>query len=133
MTLIEPQRFLDDLERQLRRLSAQAQMAFGAMCCDRHFPEYLRFSKEQRWGDPNTLRVAIDLTWMIASDHKKVNHSELSSLLKQCIEATPDSDDFPTVVSDYAQDVAAMVCHLLKFLEERNITSIVEVASKARD
>jgi uncharacterized protein YjaG (DUF416 family) len=133
MTLVEPQRFLKDLEQQLPLLSPQQQMTFGTMCCERHFSEYLRFSAEQDWGDPNALRLAIDLAWTIVLDDKKVNQDELKTLLEQCIEATPDSDDFPTVVSDYAQDAAIMICHLVKFLEERNPGSVVQIASRARD
>lgn len=133
MTLTEPQRFLNDLEQQLTVLSPKQQLTFGAICCERHFPEYLRFSIDQHWGDPNALRLAIDLVWKEVSDDKPTNLEELKALLERCIEATPDSDDFPRAVSDYAQDAAIMVCHLINFLEERNPSSVVQIASRARD
>jgi uncharacterized protein YjaG (DUF416 family) len=133
MTLVEPQCFLNNLEQKLKLLSAQQQMAFGAMCCERHLPEYLRFSAEQDWGDPDALRLAIDSAWTMVVDDKKMNQQELKGLLEKCIAATPDSDEFPTVISDYAQDVAIMVCLLLQFLENCNPVAIVQVASRARD
>ena len=133
MTITEPQRFLDDLEQQLVIFSPIQQLAFGAICSERHFPEYLRFSTEQHWGNPDVLKRAIDVAWAVAAGEGEFDREQAQVLLAQCVDATPDSDDFPNVMSDYAQDAAIMVCHLVQFLGERSPRSLVLLASRARD
>jgi uncharacterized protein YjaG (DUF416 family) len=124
---------LKDLAQRLLLLTAQQQAAFGALCCDRHLPQYVEFSKEQLWGDPSPFRRALDLAWLKAVD-EEIEGGILETLLDQCVEATPDSDDFPAVESvSCAQDAAIMVCHLVKFLETGGSQSIVDVSSRARD
>jgi uncharacterized protein YjaG (DUF416 family) len=130
---VEPQVFLNGLERQLLTLSHTQQLAFGTMCCDRHLADYLRFSADLKWGDPDALKRAINLAWATVADGQVTTRVDLDALLANCVDATPDSDDFPRGMSDYAQDAAIMVCHLIEFLKDGKIRSIVQIASKARD
>ncbi len=131
--LVEPQLFVSRLNEQLATLTPLQQLTFGALCCERHLPEYKRFSADQNWGDVHVLDQSIDLAWSFIRGDQTADPKALEGLLAQCIEATPDSDDFPSAVSDYAQDSAIMVCHLVQFIAEGKVSSIVHLASRARD
>ncbi len=133
MPIVEPQVFLNGLDQELAPLSRAQQLAFGALCCERHLPDYLRFSVNVSWGDPDVLKKAINLAWSVVAGEHGMTRNDLEALLASCVEATPDSDDFPLGVSDYAQDAAIMVCHLIQFIEDGKTSSVVQIASKARD
>ena len=133
MPLVDPRAFLKSLEAELVNLSHSQQLAFGALCCERHLPDYLRFNVATNWGDANVLKKAIKLAWRIVASEQRIDRNDLSTLLTSCVEATPDSDDFPLTVSDYAQDSATMVCLLIRYIEDGKSSSIVQIAARARD
>jgi len=130
--LIEPEAYLNSLHQQLEVMPPEKQLAFGAFCCESHLPDYLGFSMEEHWGNPDLFREAIDISWAaIAGEHEE--DAKLQALLAKCVDATPDADDFETVLVDFAQDAAIMICHLIKFMESKDPQSIVSAASRARD
>src|SRR5580704_15881052 len=130
---IEPQAFIDGLSQQLDVLSFQKQLAFGAICCERHQSDYLAFKTQEHFGNSEALRRGIDAAWARILDEPISDEQPLTLMLAECVGATPDAGDFETVLVDYAQDAAIMVCHLIKFMETKDTQSIVSLASKARD
>ncbi len=121
------------LKKRLVPLTAQQQIAFGALCCQRHLPEFIAFRAEQGWGDLDPFSRALDLAWLQVSVDR-VEREDVENLLKQCEAETPDADDFPNVESiGCAQDAAIMVCHLVEFLGTGDPSSVLDIASRARD
>jgi hypothetical protein len=53
----------DELRKLLLGLGAQQRLAFGLACSERLYPNYVVFADEQGWGEPKTLRAALDLAW----------------------------------------------------------------------
>jgi uncharacterized protein YjaG (DUF416 family) len=129
----ESQKFLDDLPTQLTSMSRWQQMAFGALCCNRHLPSYVHFSELQGWGDPQSLQIAIDMVWTTIATHKIGSDETLFALLKACEAAIPDSDTFFTAEADYAQDTAIMVITMIKFVGTARLDFLLHCAELARD
>jgi uncharacterized protein len=129
----ESQAFLDGLEKELQALPLRHQLAYAAVTCERHFGDYRSFSQDQNWGDPTVLREAFDTAWTIILGRADFASAELNALLAKCIEAIPDSSDFSMPSSDYAQNVAIMVVHLVEFMKKPDLKFVVQIATLARD
>lgn len=120
------------LRARLERLDAQAQLAFGASCCERLIPSYLAFQEEAGWGDVVILRKALNATWVSLVD-LDLPASHAQTLLADCERIIPDSEDFDTLYASAAQDACLAVCSLMDFLLERDVDKIVDIAGFATD
>lgn len=129
----EPQRFLDGLEEKLRALPAHCQLAFGASICERHFQDYIDFSRDEEWGDGDSLREALNLAWTVAVEESALPMTGLDGLLAKCMSAIPDTEDFQTASVSDALDVGIMVVLSLEFMRNCDPREIVQVAAQARD
>ena len=81
---IDPQVFLNDLEQQLATMAPEQQLVFGAICSERHFPDYLTFSAMVRWGNPEPLRRAINEAWASSAGESRLDAGTLDKLLTEC-------------------------------------------------
>lgn len=130
---IDPQGFLKDLEQQLATMTQEQQLVFGAVCCERHFPDYVNFSKMAKWGDPEALRRAINQAWASLSGEARLDVGALDKLFGKCEQAAPDTEDFPIPEVSDALDVAIMACNLIEFLRRPDPRFILELTSLSLD
>lgn len=96
------------LRSALSHLSKSRCAAFAAACSERLFPNYIRFSLEERWGDPEVLRRALDDVWRVARGGNVVR-DRLESLFDACVAVTPDTEDFTSPRVSPALDAAGAI------------------------
>jgi uncharacterized protein YjaG (DUF416 family) len=125
--------FLKQLEKSLQALPGYVQVAFAVACCDRHFENYVYFSRQQGWGNPEILREAINAAWLAFTKRDLAASNAIDLLLNECRKAVPDSEQFSTPLVGYAQDLAIMVVHCADFMRRNDPSLIVMIASPARD
>ncbi len=124
------------LETNLRALLHVYQLAFAAACCERAYPNYVRFFQLARWGGPSALRTSLDRIWdFIESSTLVLN--EIEELEQKCEAVTPDLDDFSTAEIDLeaaaAQEAAFMVRLLLQFCRDQQVSYALRIATFAKD
>jgi uncharacterized protein len=124
--------FLDSLDAELRQMPWARQLAFAASCCERAFPNYVVFSGQAGWGDPAVLRQSLDKTWRFV-EGEPFPEDEIRKLKQRCEAATPDADDFESVVVGPGQEAAFCVHLLLDFCLERDRRSAVRISTWVRD
>lgn len=124
--------FLEELPETLRTLPHERQLAFAASCCERAFPNYVAFSKQEDWGDPRLLRMCLDRVWSFIEGNY-LPEAEAREMVNQCRAMTPDSDDFPSGNATAAQEAALMVILLLQLCHDKMPDHAVGVATFARD
>ena len=122
----------DALERQLDHLPLPHRVAFAAACCERLLPNYSAFAREVGWGQPDTLRAALDYVWS-ALDGGSVDHDEIDRLMERCDAVIPDTEDFDTSSVSAALDAGTAVVGTLRSLRDGDPRHVVEVASYCRD
>ena len=83
--------YLDALEKELEKLPPMHRVAFAASCCERLLPNYSAFAREEGWGDPSVLRIALDEVWQILPG-KSANADRIGQLKEGCEGAMPDFD-----------------------------------------
>ena len=122
----------DSLGRELDQLPRAHRVAFAAACCERLLPNYAAFAHEVQWGEPDTLRGAVDHIWsVLAGSH--LDRAEIERLIEQCDSVIPDTEDFDTISVSSALDAGAAVVGTLRSLLDGDTRHIVEVASYCRD
>jgi uncharacterized protein YjaG (DUF416 family) len=126
------QAFLDGLEAELGKMPRPYQLAFGAACCERAFPNYVAFSNAQHWGDPKVLRRALDTVWQIIAG-AEVKPDEIKDLEKRCHDVTPHSDDFGSVLDTSGQEASIAVQWLLRYCLESDPKCGLRVSRLQRD
>jgi len=126
------QAFLDGLESELTKMPELYQLAFGAACCERAFPNYIAFSNAEHWGDPRILRTALDRVWEIVTGADLVE-DEIKGLERQCHAVTPDSDDFGSVLATAGQEASICIQLALRLPLDHNPEHGVEISTFVRD
>lgn len=126
------QAFLETLERELNKIPEVCQLAFGAACCERALPNYIAFSNAEHWGDPRILRGALDRVWKIIAGEDVVE-DEIKGLEKQCHAATPDSDDFGSVLGTAGQEASIAIQLLLRYCLEADPQYGLRISTLQRD
>jgi uncharacterized protein len=124
------------LESKLLELPHSHQLAFAAACCERAYPNYLRFFQLARWGGPLALRASLDRAWDFIESSTPVL-TDIEELEKKCEAVTPDLDDFSTAEIDLeaaaAQEAAFMVRLLLQFCGDSQVSYALRIATFATD
>ena len=115
-----------------KRLCHSGLMAFGASCCERAFPNYVLFHRNECWGEPRLLRLALDSAWEYVSG-KELSNAQIESLSRDCEEVIPDSGDFPSVVASSAQDAGFSLIVLLELASDPDPKHLSRIITFSRD
>jgi uncharacterized protein len=129
---VEPPFDQDALRKVLVGLAPQQRLAFGLACSERLYPNYVAFAREQSWGEPESLRAALDLAWDAVLG-QPASPESVRELKKKVEDAEPDTEDFGTILVSSALDAAATAGLVLRLLEADDLDFAVEIASLARD
>jgi uncharacterized protein YjaG (DUF416 family) len=88
---------IDDYEPyfqdRLSRLSPSQRIAFTAAMAERYLPVYQAFSEAEEWGDPASLRHALDAVWNHLC-RQALKHADLDRYAHLIDDSTPHMDDF---------------------------------------
>ncbi|WP_254562853.1 DUF416 family protein [Dyadobacter diqingensis] len=122
-----------EIKKDLGRLSDKAKLFFAALTCDHLYPNYVHFQETTGWGDPETLREAIDTIYQYLINGDLYTSNDIQVWIDSVDLITPDTEDFPEITSSYALDACTAVLSTLRFITESNLDCIVEVATYARD
>jgi hypothetical protein len=123
--------FLENLPTRLGHLSPRESVAFGASIAERSHRNYVRFTNEERWGDPEPLREALDFCWAFVKGEPRTE--DFRSLLAKCEAARPDTEKFSSVLATSAEEAVLTVLLLLEAVATQDHGPVVRVANFARD
>jgi uncharacterized protein YjaG (DUF416 family) len=120
------------LAETLATLSHAHRVAFCAAVCERLVPNYVRFAREERWGNPTLLREALDIVWHCALGARS-GSDELRVLAERSEEAAPEPAEFESDLASAALDAANAVAASLRCCQDGDVERCIEVATYARD
>lgn len=123
----------DTLAATAAQLSPETRLAFALACTERLLPNYQAFTAQVGWGQPQTLRRALDLAWQVLVGAWSPTEKELASLEQDVISCEPETEDFDTVLVSSALDAACCAGHVLALVRSGEPDEMVAVASLARD
>lgn len=124
---------LNVLEKELDRLSAFHRIAFAASCCERLFPNYCVFAREEKWGNPSVLRNALNEVWE-SLEKRAFDVNKIHALMEDCLAEAPDSDNVSISAYDFeAQAVVTAICRTLKACIDPDTKLILKVEDPVGD
>ena len=117
---------------ELKNLDFTKQLAFAYLTCERLYPNYLFFSKNYKFGNPNILRQALDF---IHHDffEKHPDKRKMDFFRKEIDKNTPDPGDFRTGLASSALDACTAVMETLNFMEDKKILRIDDISTFGTD
>ena len=117
---------------KLKMMNPDKQAAFAYLTCERLFPNYIYFSENYRFGNPDVLRSAIDCLYDSLFMDNPDKH-RIESLIKEVEKNTPDTDDFSVIFVSSALDACTCILDSLDFLLKRDFTKIEYISSYGID
>lgn len=127
---------LRDIEGKLQEFPHSHRLAFAAACCERAYPNYLRFFQLVYWGGPAALRAALDNAWAFI-ENPRLGVKDIEELEEKCKAVTPDLDEFSSAEIDLeaaaAQEATFMIRLLLQFCKDNQVSYALRIATFAMD
>jgi uncharacterized protein YjaG (DUF416 family) len=122
----------DELQTRLSSVEHRGLVLFGLYVAEELLPNYKVFSREQSFGDVDTLRNALNSAWDWL-DGKLIDNEEIESLIYACESVTPDTEDFNSLYVSAALDAANSIANLLRLLLDSNSELAFEIGTFGRD
>jgi uncharacterized protein YjaG (DUF416 family) len=120
------------LDKRLGLLTLSRQICFAAGCCERLFPAYLDFYREEKWGDPAALKQGIILLWNSVAEEKP-NQSVVRDITRRIDAALPHTEKFNSKMTPAALDSGTSIAESLEFLQDHDTRHLLTVAELALD
>lgn len=110
------------LKQQVEKLPFDRDVDFALNICSRLLPEYISFSQNNNWGNPEILEEVIAYCVKNKSN-SRVEKDELKKYINRLEAVTPDTEDFGDWDGSYALNAACSFLELLEYLrtEIKNI------------
>lgn len=119
------------LEKEIGSLTRSQRIAFLLSIAERFIPYYLRFHKEEAWGEPKLLRAALDVVWAtLAGQAAKV---DLQALGEEILRVCPDTEKFEGPSVGMALAACSAAVYLLRFIQKDSVEHVLESAQAAVD
>jgi uncharacterized protein len=119
------------LTAELEALDSRRRAAFAASCCERVLPAYEAFSREEKWGDPEPLRVAVARVWasVLGTPLEVAEAEELSRLCEHQVHHL--DEPFGSLFTAPAQDAAIAVVGTVECAVNGAVATAAGVAEHA--
>lgn len=117
-----------ELRDQLGLLDESRRLAFGAACCERLLPCFLKFSDEVNWNHNGELRDALSLIWRIVVKSEESTRAQVASAIAACEAIVPSSDESSSLYVSSAQDAVFATCALLDHVLHNDFGKLVLAA-----
>ncbi len=126
-------KFREEVKKDLIDLTNKGKILFGALTCEKLYPNYVFFYKSTGWGNPDVLIEGLALIYQYLIKDDLFSVKEIEDLITNIDVVTPDTEDFPGIATSFALDSCTSVYSVLSYLIDNNIEYIVDVATYARD
>jgi uncharacterized protein len=124
---------MDNKQRdKLFNLSPTHRIAFAASCAERLFPNYVAFSRDASWGNPQQLREALDAVWSHLLGNP-LTPSAARKLIKQCEPFVPDTEEVRTDLVSDGLDAGVAILEALSSCIDDNPEHAVDASIAATD
>src|SRR5688500_8006089 len=107
------------LKKQIEKQPFHRDIEFALNICNRLLPDYVEFSKNNEWGEPEKLIEIINFCKKNNST-SEIDEGELIDLKKELESITPDTDDFGDWDGSYALNSASAILELLEYYLDKD-------------
>lgn len=117
---------------KLKGLNFTKQLAFAYLTCERLYPNYVYFSDNFHFGNPQVLREAIDL--LCSNIFEPIPDKNTIRFQKKALNKNiPDTENFSTIFVSLALDACTAISDSLDFLFDKDFSRIQNIFTYATD
>ncbi|WP_461791414.1 DUF416 family protein [Pedobacter sp.] len=124
--------FKEIIKFQINNLTDQKCIAFGLLICNRLLPEYQNFYDQNKWGNPDKLKEAIEFCESSKSNIITDNKI-LAVLIEQVESVIPDTENFGDYSGSCALYSSASVLELLEYFVDKDKSHIINISEYMTD
>lgn len=126
-------KYRTDISNLLRLLSFEKRVAFGALICEKLYPNYNHFSDVTSFGNPDILQNAISIIFQSIYRNDLFSDEDLQNVIDEIESITPNTEDFDTILVSFALDACTSILSTLYFIQNGEVENIIDAATYARD
>lgn len=126
-------KYRTDISNLLRLLSFEKRVAFGALICEKLYPNYNHFSDVTSFGNPDILQNAISIIFQSIYRNDLFSDEDLQNVIDEIESITPNTEDFDTILVSFALDACTSILSTLYFIQNGEVENIIDTATYARD
>jgi uncharacterized protein YjaG (DUF416 family) len=117
---------------KLKDLDFNKQLAFAYLTCERLYPNYVYFSKNYDFGNPEEPRRAIDYLHsnLFANNFDK---TKTDSFIAAINSLTPQPAEYDTILASSALDACGVIYEALNFLVDNQTSRLADISTMATD
>lgn len=125
--------FRDEVEGLLEALPNKGKILFAALTSQKLYPNYVAFENNNNWGNHQILEDAISSIFQYLINEDLFTNQEIKEMIDRVDLATPNTEDFPGILTSFALDACASVLDTFQFIIDRDAKHIIDIATYARD
>lgn len=126
--------YLNEIRKELSKLSNKARLIFGAITCDHLYPNYTHFQRKINWESSQVLREAIDAIYQHIADDSPGVSKDIPSLMDQVeLNALLFPGGHPGIKAHLALNACTVVLSSLEYIITSDPDCVVAIATYARD
>lgn len=122
---------LPTIQAELKGLDEIQRIAFGTLLLERALPSYFQFQIETGFSGGSLLWAASAQCWAALEARTRKVAPFVS--VQACESALPDSEDYASPYTSAAIDTANIACCMLEYLEDGQLTSLIEAVQARGD
>eukprot|EP00388_Colpodella_angusta_P001559 GDKJ01004903.1.p2 GENE.GDKJ01004903.1~~GDKJ01004903.1.p2 ORF type:complete len:200 (-),score=6.39 GDKJ01004903.1:143-742(-) len=117
----------------LNPLHFEKQLLFGALICEKLYPNYSKFCQYEPYDNSQILQEAISVIFQCVFNRELYSSSEIQDIINQVEIVTPDTENYETILVSFALDSCTSILSCLYFIQDNDVENIADVATYARD
>lgn len=124
--------YISEISNLVQHFQVPQLVFLNVLTCEKVLPIYSLFSEYNSWGKKEALEEAILLQYQYLQTYT-FSELEIENTLEDIETVTPDLDMFENGLASYALDSCIIFIESLNFLQTKNMDTVLNVASYARD
>jgi uncharacterized protein YjaG (DUF416 family) len=116
----------------LQKVNFKKQLVFAYLTCARLYPNYVYFSKNYNFGNPEKLGESITYIQNNIFQYR-VNILTIKALLKNLEQVTPSPENYDTVLVSASLDACNVIFETLNFLVDKDLQRLRDISVMATD
>jgi uncharacterized protein YjaG (DUF416 family) len=126
-------KFRNEVKDLIEGLPNKGKILFAVLTSEKLYPNYIAFENISHWGNHKILEDAISFIFQYIINEESFIIPEIEDMISRIDLVTPDTEDFPGILTSFALDACTSILDILQFIIDKNAEHIVDVAIYARD
>jgi len=122
-----------EVKQLISGLTFKGKILFAGITSEKLYTNYIAFENSVGWGNHYILRDASSMIYQYLIKDDIFSMEDISHMMTMVNSITPDTEDFPGILTSFALDACTAIISTLQFIIDGDDENIIDVAIFARD